>query len=91
MVQLTRKRRINNYMIKYDKLFTLLKENGYTTYKIRKEKILGESVLTKLRNGTGGLDHRTINKMCALFNCQPGDIMEYMPDDDNEKEGDLVK
>lgn len=69
-------------MIKYDKLFALLKENGYTTYRIRKEKILGESILTKLRNGTGGLDHRTINKMCSLFNCQPNDIMEWVPDEE---------
>lgn len=68
-------------MIKYDRLFNLLKENGYTTYRIRKEKILGEAILTKLRNGTGGLDHRTINKMCALFDCQPNDIMEYVPDE----------
>ena len=71
-------------MIKYDKLFALLKENGYTTYRIRKEKILGESVLTKLRNETGGLDHRTIDKLCKLFNCQPNDIMEYV-DDENAK------
>ena len=65
-------------MIKYDKLFDLLKENGYTTYRIRKEKILGESVMTKLRNGTGGLDYRSIDKLCRLFNCQPNDIMEYV-------------
>ena len=68
-------------MIKYDKLFALLKENGYSTYRIRKEKILGESVLTKLRNGTGGLDYRTIDKLCKLFKCQPNDIMEYVDED----------
>lgn len=68
-------------MIKYDKLFDLLKENGYTTYRIRKEKILGESVMTKLRNGTGGLDYRSIDKLCRLFNCQPNDIMEYVEDE----------
>ena len=68
-------------MIKYDKLFDLLKENGYTTYRVRKEKILGESVMTKLRNGTGGLDYRSIDKLCRLFNCQPNDIMEYVEDE----------
>ena len=68
-------------MIKYDKLFDLLKENGYTTYRIRKEKILGESVMTKLRNGTGGLDYRSVDKLCRLFNCQPNDIMEYVEDE----------
>jgi putative transcriptional regulator len=28
----------------------------------------------------GGLDYRTVNKLCALLNCQPGDLMEYVPD-----------
>jgi putative transcriptional regulator len=67
-------------MIKYDKLFALLKEKGYTTYRIRKEKLIGEGTLTALRNGTGGLDARTINKLCATLGCQPGDIMEYVED-----------
>lgn len=67
-------------MIKYDKLFALLKEKGYTTYRIRKEKLIGEGTLTALRNGTGGLDARTINKLCAVLGCQPGDIMEYVDD-----------
>ncbi len=65
-------------MIKYDKLFEKFKENGYTTYRIRKEKIIGQSTLTALKNGTGGLDHKTIDKLCGLFKCQPNDIMEYI-------------
>ena len=51
------------------------------TTTIRKEKILGQSVLTKLKNGTGGIDYRTIDKLCRMFNCQPNDIMEYVPDE----------
>ena len=31
--------------IKYDKLFALLKEKGYTTYRIRKEGLLGQGTL----------------------------------------------
>ncbi|NLE04542.1 MAG: helix-turn-helix transcriptional regulator, partial [Crenarchaeota archaeon] len=70
-------------MIKYDKLFALLKEKGYTTYRIRKEKLIGEGTLTALRNGTGGLDARTINKLCSVLKCQPGDIMEYVEEGKN--------
>ena len=66
--------------IKYDKLFALLKENGYTTYKIRQDKLIGQGTLTALKNGTGGLDSKTINRLCKLLNCQPGDIMEYVED-----------
>lgn len=67
--------------IKYDKLMNLLKEKGYTTYKIRKEKLIGQGTLTALRNGTGGLDSKTISKLCKVLECQPGDIMEYVEDE----------
>lgn len=66
--------------ISYRKLFELLEENGWTTYKIRKEKLLGQGTLTALKNGTGGLDSKTISKICKTLSCQPGDIMEYVPD-----------
>lgn len=66
--------------ISYDKLFELLKSKGYTTYKIRKENIMGQGTLTALRSGKGGLDHRTIEKLCRILECQPGDIMSYYPD-----------
>jgi putative transcriptional regulator len=67
--------------IVYDKLFELLKERGYTTYKIRKERLIGEGTLTALRHGTGGLDHKTVAKLCGVLRCQPGDIMGYVEDE----------
>ena len=39
--------------IVYDRLFELLKERGYTTYKIRQEKLIGQATLTAIKNGTG--------------------------------------
>ncbi len=66
--------------ISYKKLFDLLEENGWTTYKIRKEKLIGQGTLTALKNGTGGLDSKTISRLCGTLNCQPGDLMEYIPD-----------
>ena len=64
--------------IKYEKLLKLLEEKGYSSYRIRKEKIIGQATLTAIKNGTGGLDHRSIAKLCEFFHCQPGDIMEYV-------------
>ena len=69
--------------IKYDRLFALLKEKGYSTYRLRQDKIVGQSMLQKLREG-GDIDTRTIKKFCALLNCQPGDIMEFLPDGGEE-------
>lgn len=67
--------------IKYDKLFTILKEKGWNSTRIRNENLIGQGTLTNLRNGTGGLDHKTIDRICRVLGCQPGDIMEYVPDE----------
>ena len=73
--------------IKYDKLLALLTEKGYTSYRIRKENIIGQGTLTAIKNGTGGLDHRSIAKLCHILECQPGDLMDYVEDtpEDNQE------
>ena len=65
--------------IKYDKLFSLIKERRKSEYYLRKNGI-SPSILDKLKRGTGGLDARTIEKLCRLLDCQPGDIMEFVQD-----------
>ena len=65
--------------VKYDKLFALLKEQGFNKYYLRKNGIHA-AVVDKLIND-GTVDTTTISKLCALLNCQPGDIMEYVEDD----------
>lgn len=67
---------------KYDKLFKLLKEKGITSYRIRKENIISQAALTKMKNGEGNIDTRTLERLCAVLECQPGDIMEYIEGDD---------
>lgn len=64
--------------LSYDRLFKLLEEKGYNSYRIRKENLIGQATLTHLRRGTGGIDYRTIEKICEAFDCQPNDIMEYI-------------
>lgn len=62
--------------IKYDKLFSLMREKGLTTYRIRQENIISQSALTAIKNGKS-VTTDTIAKLCKVLNCQPGDIMEY--------------
>ena len=69
-------------MLKYDKLFELFKQQGINTTKIRQENIMGQATYYGLKNGTKGLDSKTINKLCELLDCQPGDILEYVPDEE---------
>lgn len=62
--------------IKFKKLFTLMKKRGLSTYKIRQENIISQSALTALKNDKS-VTTDTLDKLCKALNCQPGDIMEY--------------
>lgn len=53
-----------------------LKAKGYTTYKLRIETLLSESAIQKLRTGKG-ISWDSIETICKLLECQPGDILEY--------------
>lgn len=66
--------------IKYDKLFKLLEKRGYSlTYWLRQNGIHPATVAKLRKNERINTD--TINSLCRLLNCQPGDIMEYVSED----------
>lgn len=69
--------------MRYEKLFSLMKERGLTTYKIRKEHIITETTLQKLREGKN-VTTDSISALCEALCCQPGDIMEYVPEESEE-------
>ena len=53
-----------------------IKAAGYTTYKIRADGLLPESTLYALRHG-GHVSTRTINDICAILKCSPGDLFAW--------------
>ena len=55
-----------------------MKENGITSYTMKRDKIIGQATMKKIKEG-GDIDTRTIGKLCELLKCQPGDILEYIP------------
>ena len=59
-----------------------LKEQGFTSYRIRKEKIIGERQMQQIRDGEI-VSIACLTKLCELLNCQPGDILEYVPEEEN--------
>ena len=61
--------------ISYHGAFEKMKEAGITTYRIRKENILSQSTLQKLREGKP-VTTETIEKLCLLMDCTPNDIMK---------------
>lgn len=64
----------------FKKLETLLSEKGKTFYSLRKDKVVGTETIKKLQQGKGYIDTRTISNLCEYLDCQPGDLMEYVPD-----------
>lgn len=54
-----------------------LKKAGFSSYRIRKEKLLGEATLQRIRNGDL-VSWENIATICKLLSCQPGDIVEYI-------------
>ena len=54
-----------------------LKESGYTTARLRKEKLLGENAIQSLRkNEMVGII--ALEKICKLLDMQPGNIIKYV-------------
>lgn len=56
-----------------------LKEAGYTTTKIRKDKIMGEAMLQKIRQGQM-VSWATLETLCELLACDVGDLITYEKD-----------
>lgn len=53
-----------------------LKEAGYNTTRLRREKLLSESTIQALRCGKM-VSLENISRICSMLACQPGDILEY--------------
>lgn len=57
-------------------ILAALKAAGYTTYKLRQDKLLSENTIQQLRSNEL-VSWANIARLCKLLNCQPGDILEY--------------
>lgn len=56
-----------------------LKESGYNTTRLRKEKLLNESAIQYLREGKP-VGAKALNNICMLLDMQPGNIIKYVED-----------
>ncbi|MEG0441395.1 MAG: helix-turn-helix domain-containing protein [Oscillospiraceae bacterium] len=65
-------------MIRYDRFFALLKARGIKQTDLR-DKGVHPRTFQKLLKGEL-IRSDTINQLCKLLECQPGDIMEYVDD-----------
>ena len=67
-------------------VIAVLKEAGYNTNRIRKEKIMGEAMLQKIRSGQM-VSWATLETICSLLECRPGDLIEFVREDGVQERG----
>lgn len=60
-----------------------LSNRGYTSTKMRKDKIISQATLQNIRQGKG-ITTDTINTLCIILKCQPSDIIEVTPTDEEK-------
>ena len=61
-----------------------LKEKGYSSTRLRKEKLLGESYMSQLRRGDM-VSWAALDTICTLLDCQPGDLLYHEKDSGVDK------
>ena len=68
-------------MIKYKvNILEKLKDAGYSSYRLRQEKILAEGTQQKMRSGNSSINLSSLSPVCHILHCQPGDLVEWVED-----------
>ena len=70
-------------MIVYKGILQRLFAAGWSSYRLAKEHLISPSTLDRIRSGQP-INTTTIDTICRLCGCQPGDLLQYKPD---EREG----
>ena len=76
---------LEGHMIKYHPhLLSMLTDAGYSQKDMRKYKLISQSSLQSIREGKP-LSLSTINVICNLLDCQPGDILRFELTEDDRR------
>lgn len=67
--------------ISYKKLFNLMEKQNIKKRDLREKYNISPTIVNRLNNNSNvAVD--TIMYLCEILNCQPSDIMEYIPKDE---------
>ena len=72
-------------MISYENLWNVMKEKGVSQYTLIKKYGISPAQITRLKRNESVSTH-TIDTFCKILDCEVGDIMKYIRDD-NENQG----
>ncbi len=57
-----------------------LKEKGYNTSRLRKDKLMGEATIQKIRENQL-VSWANLDTICTLLDCNVGDVVEHQKED----------
>lgn len=61
-------KRLNDMLAFRGKRWQYLRDSG-----------ISPAIVQKMQDGSGHVDTRTIQRVCELLECQPGEVMQYIP------------
>lgn len=68
-------------MIKYKvDILKSLKNKGFSSTRLRNEKIFGEAIIQKFRENDTNISLKTVNTLLSLLECGFDDILQYCID-----------
>ena len=71
-------------MIVYDKLWKTMQLKGVSQYKLIRVYGISTGHLDRLRKNDN-VSTYTLNSLCKILDCTLSDIVEYVPDNENNK------
>jgi len=53
-----------------------LKAKGFTSYRMRKEKLISQGTLQRIREGKL-ISWHELDRICTMLDCQPGELIRH--------------
>ena len=69
--------------ISYNKLFALMEQQGIKKIDLRKKYNINPKTVDSLVKGRS-VTVDTLIELCKILNCQPGDLVEYIPEEETK-------
>ena len=69
--------------ISYNKLFVLMEQRGIKKIDLRNKYNINPKTVDSLVKGRS-VTVDTLIELCKILNCQPGDLVEYIPEEETK-------
>ncbi len=64
-------------MIVFDRLWTTMKQKGFSTYRLREKCGIDSKTIRRLK-ANENIETKTIDKICAALDCKLEDVAEFI-------------